>query len=606
MRRLADVREPASTASHELEINFNEVALAVREYIDTADRKYLERIENDTLDFERHLGNYRRLAQTEAEHAFGVALAERLVQLKGLTGSLVELKSRQEAEFRTVGHNFERLDGMIDGYQSPFGGAATAPLSPRLFLTVDLEADVAELGLWLATFQRTRRAEHRALIEASGREFQSTLGDFKLLALVPDERDWAIALEAVFEHTMAQVRDIVALEDQLRARATEFDRLRVAMDDLLDEEVQALAYAALAAPRREADRATRRVVSALQVLIPVFLLATVGLGLVLVRVMTEPLKRLVRGTAIISGGDLSHRVEGLAGDEFGDLADHFNRMVARLEATTVSKERLEASEVRLRAAVDGLHAEMNERLRAEADRSRLQESLRRNEIMAAMGALVAGVSHEVRNPLFGISSTLDALEARLGPREATHRHIAVLRGEVERLNALMGDLLNYGRTGRTERRTQPVASAIGDALSACAALARAREVTIETRLDADLCLEMDRAGMVQVLRNLLDNALEHTAPGGTVTVETAVEVDAGGAWGHCAVRDAGPGFRNEDLPHIFEPFFSRRRGGTGLGLSIVQRIVDEHHGRVRAANHPSGGAVVTVSLPLAAQRAQAG
>jgi signal transduction histidine kinase len=80
-------------------------------------------------------------------------------------------------------------------------------------------------------------------------------------------------------------------------------------------------------------------------------------------------------------------------------------------------------------------------------------------------------------------------------------------------------------------------------------------------------------------------------------VATEVVEEAGRDWVRCTVRDGGPGFREEDLPHVFEPFFSKRRGGTGLGLSIVQRILEEHQGIIRLCNTEAGGAEVTLLLP---------
>jgi len=606
MRQLAEWREPASTASHEMEINLNEIALAVHRYVDTADPAALERIESDTADFERFLARYRELARTDTERSFGAALGAEFARFEELAGVLIEAKERQDAAFRIAGEGFEQIDASLDGYQSVAVDLATTTFSPKLFLTLDLEADLAEVGVWLANFQRTHSPEHRALIEANQQEFRLALTRFKELSLTPDEQEWARTLEATFDRTIALVREIVALDDTLRTQSGAFDRLGATLDDLLDEQVQAVAYQALYAPRREADRATERVTHALRLLIPLFFLSALAIGFLLVRLTTEPLKRLVRGTAAISEGNLSYRVTKVTRDELGDLAEHFNRMVARLEATTVSKERLEASEADLRATVEDLLREMAERLRAEAEQTRLQESLRRSETMAAMGTLVAGVAHEVRNPLFGISSTLDALEARLGPREETRRHIAVLRGEVDRLSQLTRDLLNYGRAGGAAHAPDAIAAAIDDAIAACAALGRAAGITIARHVpDGARAVVMDRAAMTQVFTNLIENAIQHSPPDGIVTVETEVEHDGQHSWLHCAVRDTGPGFRDEDLGRVFEPFFTRRRDGTGLGLSIVQRIVDEHGGRVRAANVPDG-AVVTVSLPLAERQMLAG
>jgi signal transduction histidine kinase len=113
---------------------------------------------------------------------------------------------------------------------------------------------------------------------------------------------------------------------------------------------------------------------------------------------------------------------------------------------------------------------------------------------------------------------------------------------------------------------------------------------------------MDRGRLVQVFHNLVENAIHYSPRGGVVAVEVEEVQWADGHWIVCAVRDAGPGFSEGDLERLFEPFFSRRIGGTGLGLSIVQRIVEEHGGQITATNHPQGGAVLTLRLPVAVRR----
>jgi signal transduction histidine kinase len=239
-----------------------------------------------------------------------------------------------------------------------------------------------------------------------------------------------------------------------------------------------------------------------------------------------------------------------------------------------------------------------ERDRAEKEVTQLEESLRRRERMAAMGSLVAGVAHEVRNPLFGISSTVDALEARVKPEGVAH-HLGMLRSQVERLGKLMDDLLEYGRPRALERRPEPLAAMVDEASRACDFLARAAGSRVELVARDDVPpLPVDRKRIVQVLQNVLENALRHAPSDSEVTVELA-RLDGDGSLVRIAVRDRGPGFAIPDLPHVFEPFFTRRQGGTGLGLSIVQQIVEQHGGRVEARNHPAGGAEVVILLPAA-------
>jgi signal transduction histidine kinase len=226
----------------------------------------------------------------------------------------------------------------------------------------------------------------------------------------------------------------------------------------------------------------------------------------------------------------------------------------------------------------------------------LQEAVRREEKLAAMGSLVAGVAHEVRNPLFGIAGTMDVLEARFADQEGFQKYLTVIRRDVGRLQALMRDLLEFGKPGTLERSSVALETILHDAVRACEPVAAdllVRQDVPEGLPDVDA----DRQRVVQVFQNLVQNALQHSPPGSRVILEAGAAPEGRAVW--CAVRDAGPGFAPEDLRRLFEPFYTRRQGGTGLGLSIAQRIVEQHGGRIEAHNHPEGGAVVTVILPAA-------
>jgi PAS domain S-box-containing protein len=228
----------------------------------------------------------------------------------------------------------------------------------------------------------------------------------------------------------------------------------------------------------------------------------------------------------------------------------------------------------------------------------LQESLRRSETMSALGLLLAGVAHEVRNPLFSISANLDAFEAEFGTRSELEGLVTLMRTEVERLAALMRELLEYGRPAEPQRAPGRIDAVVADAVEWCSGLARKHDVTIANDVGGGLPqLLMDKKRLVQVLENLLQNAIQHSPKEGVVRVDAGIEEDARGAWVAVAVSDDGTGFAPGDLPQIFEPFFSRRRGGTGLGLAIAQRIVEEHGGTIAAANRTPGGARVVVKLP---------
>ncbi|MEO8634135.1 MAG: ATP-binding protein [Gemmatimonadales bacterium] len=236
--------------------------------------------------------------------------------------------------------------------------------------------------------------------------------------------------------------------------------------------------------------------------------------------------------------------------------------------------------------------DVTDQIQSERARADAAESARR------LGLVAVGVAHEVRNPLFGISSTLDAFRARFGERTEFTPYLRVLSDQVTRLSQLMRDLLEYGKPPLPELLPGDPSLCVSQALYHVQPRSAERGVPVEYRAWAPCpTVAHDPSRLLQLLQNLLENAIQHSPPGGQVVLRSgAVQFD-GASWAEFRVEDAGPGFRPEDLPRIFEPFFTRRPGGTGLGLAIAQRIVEEHGGRIDAANPPGGGAVLRVRLP---------
>jgi PAS domain S-box-containing protein len=228
----------------------------------------------------------------------------------------------------------------------------------------------------------------------------------------------------------------------------------------------------------------------------------------------------------------------------------------------------------------------------------LQESLRRSETMSTMGALVAGVAHEVRNPLFCISATLDALEAKFDKMEGQEQYLNVLKREIKRLNDLMSELLEYGKPAKLELVEESLQAVIDRAIQNCLVLADQSQVQVVNSANLHtVVMPMDQLRMTEVFQNIIDNAIRHSPEGAVVNITAQHWQTNGQPWISCFIEDNGPGIREADLPKIFQPFFTKRRGGTGLGLPIVQRIVEAHGGKVVAFNQPKGGAVLRVSLP---------
>ena len=197
---------------------------------------------------------------------------------------------------------------------------------------------------------------------------------------------------------------------------------------------------------------------------------------------------------------------------------------------------------------------------------RLKEQLRQSETMAEIGSIVAGVAHEVRNPLFSISATLDAFESRFGRTEGFERYLSVLRGEITRLTTLMRDLLDFGRPSRPDFSQCRMEEVVEAAVSACAPLARRKSVEIAwPRGAAAPPVLADRARVSQVLQNLIENAVHFSPQGGRVEVALRPDGDAAGELGR--VRGAGLGARLRPRPTCRACSSRSSPGGAGARAS---------------------------------------
>ncbi|MBX3156432.1 MAG: HAMP domain-containing histidine kinase [Deltaproteobacteria bacterium] len=223
---------------------------------------------------------------------------------------------------------------------------------------------------------------------------------------------------------------------------------------------------------------------------------------------------------------------------------------------------------------------------------RARQDLQRSEINAIAGA------HDARNRLFGISATVDALQAHIGPDPELAPFFDVLQMEVDSLKRLLADLLEYGRASVLDAAPGRIEKAVTDAVVLCRELAASSHTQISLSIAPDLPdVILDHHRLVQVFHNLMINAIQH-APRGRVSLALAAEALHGQPTVICRLRDDGPGFSADDLQRAFEPFYSRRAGGVGLGLAIVHRIVHAHDGWVHVANPDGGGAEITIRLPV--------
>lgn len=279
-------------------------------------------------------------------------------------------------------------------------------------------------------------------------------------------------------------------------------------------------------------------------------------GVMASRGLTAPLNRLAVAAQAIGARNLDYRVPVQGSTEMREVAESFNKMAADLQSA---------------------------------------ESLRRN--------LLADVAHELRTPLTVLQGNLQAILEDVYPLDKSE--MVRLHDQTRHLHRLVNDLheLAQAEAHQLPLQKQPLDTRglAQQAVDIFAPVAEEKGVALRLVANAEVAvIQGDRARLMQVLQNLLNNALRHTAEDGEI--EVALATQAGGV--EIAIRDTGEGITAEDLPHIFERFYrsgkarDRDSGGTGLGLAIVRALVEAHDGRVAVTSGGKGtGSRFVVWLP---------
>jgi two-component system sensor histidine kinase HydH len=230
----------------------------------------------------------------------------------------------------------------------------------------------------------------------------------------------------------------------------------------------------------------------------------------------------------------------------------------------------------------------------------LRKEIQRNQRLASVGRLAAGVAHEIRNPLSSIKGFATYFKERYHNKPDDLQIANIMIQEVDRLNKVIGQLLDFARPVKISKKNVSLASLIQNSVKLVERQAEEKSIEIQTGISDNIrtaFFDPDRVN--QVLLNLYLNSLDAMEDSGRLSVD----VFAGEQNSELAIKvsDSGYGINREDLAHIFDPYFTTKSTGTGLGLAIAHNIVEAHGGRIAVKSDPGQGTAFTIYLPMTSE-----
>lgn len=228
---------------------------------------------------------------------------------------------------------------------------------------------------------------------------------------------------------------------------------------------------------------------------------------------------------------------------------------------------------------------------------RMEARMRHADRLAAIGRFAAGLAHEIRNPIASIRGSVEVLRESLAPQGDDRRLMEIVLRESDRLDGIIAEFLEFSRPKELAKVETDVVGLVEETLVLVGHQTPPGVRLVREYAEPTVKASVDPGQIRQALWNLCRNALEAMPQGGELRVAVRDEADPDGAGVEIRVEDTGVGMAPEQLPRLFEPFYTTKPHGTGLGLAIVHRIVQEHGGEIRIESQPGAGTRVCLLLP---------
>ncbi|MHB8909367.1 MAG: sensor histidine kinase [Syntrophales bacterium] len=325
------------------------------------------------------------------------------------------------------------------------------------------------------------------------------------------------------------------------------------------------------------------------ILLTVLLLLFISLAITFFthRLVYLPVKKLLTQTKRIAQGDLDTLVQNIPHDEMGDLSDAFNKMTVSLRNARIELEEWGKN-------LEGKVAERTREIK------QMQTQLIRSEKLVSLGRLVAGITHEINNPLTGILmfANLTSQSPQLDP--TLKKDMDVIINEAQRCAKIVKGLLDFSRESIPQKKSASLNKVMEDTLALIGRQSSFHNVEIVRNYQPDLPLiPIDENQMEQVFINILLNASQSMPSGGRIRIQSYIENEE---YACVQISDTGAGISEENLGKIFDPFFTTKSDkGMGLGLSVSYGIIERHGGKIEVQSKVNEGTTFTITLPLSPQ-----